>query len=91
MDYEKILDFLFCELTPKQWWKKDPELDNLIKNRFDSLYAQASLGELYAWRDHSLGRLAEVIILDPPGDPNVINNLFSFSTIVGVIELSILF
>ena len=64
MDYEKILDFWFCELTPKQWWKKDPELDNLIKNRFDSLYAQASLGELYAWRDHSLGRLAEVIILD---------------------------
>ena len=30
-----ILDFWFKECTPKMWFKKDKELDNLIKNRFN--------------------------------------------------------
>ena len=29
-----ILDFWFKECTPKKWFKKDKEFDNLIKNRF---------------------------------------------------------
>ena len=64
MEYTKILDFWFKELTPGQWWKKDDQLDALIKDRFASVYAQASLGELYTWRSESLGRLAEIIVLD---------------------------
>lgn len=64
MEYEKIVDFWFNELTPSQWWKKDLALDAMIKDRFSSVYAQASLGELSHWRDDSLGRLAEIIVLD---------------------------
>ncbi len=64
MDYDAVLDFWFNELEPAQWWKKDPELDQLIKERFASLYAKASIGELYQWRDTARGRLAEIIILD---------------------------
>jgi len=64
MDYENVLDFWFKELTPKQWWKKDPLLDTQIKEQFTAVYVQASLGELYAWRDFSLGRLAEILLLD---------------------------
>jgi len=64
MDYETVLKFWFEELTPAQWWKKNDELDDLIRSRFATVYSQASLGELYQWRDSSRGRLAEIIILD---------------------------
>ncbi|MEH6442567.1 MAG: DUF924 family protein [Oceanospirillaceae bacterium] len=64
MDYEKVLKFWFEELTPAQWWKKDPQLDLIIKEQFFDLYEQACAGELYQWRESGKGRLAEVIILD---------------------------
>ena len=32
-----ILDFWFKECTPKIWFKKDKEFDNLIKNRFQKI------------------------------------------------------
>ena len=32
-----ILDFWFKECTPKMWFKKDKEFDNLIKNRFQKI------------------------------------------------------
>lgn len=59
-----ILDFWFKELTPQQWWEKNLKIDNLIKERFSEIHHQASLGELYTWRDTIEGRLAEIIILD---------------------------
>lgn len=64
MDYESVLKFWFEEITPAQWWKKDAEFDSLIKQRFNDLYSQASLGELFSWRSDIHGRLAEIIILD---------------------------
>jgi len=64
MDYENVLNFWFQELTPKQWWKKDPQLDAQIKEQFADIYVQARLGELYLWREHSRGRLAEILLLD---------------------------
>ncbi|MFT5708888.1 MAG: hypothetical protein ACI9ES_003195 [Oceanospirillaceae bacterium] len=64
MDYEEVLKFWFEELTPPQWWKKDPQLDIVIKEKFFDLYEQACVGELYQWRASGEGRLAEIIILD---------------------------
>ena len=32
-----ILDFWFKECTPKMWFKKNKEFDNLIKNRFQKI------------------------------------------------------
>ena len=32
-----ILDFWFKECTPKMWFKKDNEFDNLIKSRFQKI------------------------------------------------------
>ncbi|EPJ48270.1 MAG: hypothetical protein OFPI_30360 [Osedax symbiont Rs2] len=64
MNYEEVLKYWFHELTPAQWWKKDPELDVAINERFHDVYNRASLGELYQWRDNSRGRLAEIIVLD---------------------------
>lgn len=61
---KKILHFWFTELQPSQWWVKDPELDNIIRNRFAEVHQQANRCELYTWRDTPKGRLAEILVLD---------------------------
>ncbi|MCX4029460.1 DUF924 domain-containing protein [Endozoicomonas sp. SM1973] len=62
--FTAILDFWFNEITPQQWWAKDDNFDQLIKDRFLSIHTQAVTGELYHWRKQTEGRLAEVIIID---------------------------
>ena len=64
MNYRDVLDFWFNTLSSSDWWKKDSNLDNVIKNKFLKLHTQASQGELYEWRSNALGSLAEVIVLD---------------------------
>jgi uncharacterized protein (DUF924 family) len=64
MNAETILNFWFNDLTPEQWWKKDPDLDCMITSRFTSIHHKACLGELADWRHTASGCLAEIIILD---------------------------
>src|SRR3546814_8295 len=59
-----IIKFWFQELTPEQWWKKDSNLDDHIRENYSSLHLQATKGELWEWRTTAEGRLAEVLILD---------------------------
>ena len=62
MSAPDVISFWFEEIEPGQRYKKDPEFDELIKSRFGGLHARATQGELYAWRDHPLDSLAEIII-----------------------------
>ena len=64
MHYEAIIDFWFKEIEPKFWWKKNSDFDRLIADRFLDIHNAATKCELYVWRAGSLGRLAEVIVLD---------------------------
>lgn len=59
-----VLNFWFDELTPKDWYKKNSDLDLKIKEKFEQVYWQATRGELYLWRETLRGRLAEIIVLD---------------------------
>lgn len=59
-----ILKFWFDEIERSLWFKKDDNFDQLLIERFGELHAQAAQGELYAWRESALGRLAEIIVLD---------------------------
>ncbi|MCB0366943.1 MAG: DUF924 domain-containing protein [Bdellovibrionaceae bacterium] len=63
-DLNLVLSFWFEELSPKQWWTKDPKLDDLIKNRFLQVHRAAAQKSLMGWRRSPVGRLAEVIVLD---------------------------
>jgi uncharacterized protein (DUF924 family) len=61
---EGVIAFWFTEITPKQWWARSDEFDQLISTRFGALHAAASRCELFEWRKTATGRLAEVIVLD---------------------------
>jgi uncharacterized protein (DUF924 family) len=64
VDHQQIIDFWFVKIKPAQWWSHDSELDQAIAERFSAMHARAAQCELYQWRAHPLGRLAEVIVLD---------------------------
>ena len=64
MDYMDIINFWFQEIEPKAWWQKDDAFDQLIASRFHPYHAAAVRCELARWRQDSLGRLAEIIIID---------------------------
>ncbi|MCC5826685.1 DUF924 family protein [Alkalimonas sp.] len=59
-----VLTFWFEELNPEQWFVKDPELDQQIRDCFSGLHRMAAQCELYPWRQQARGRLAEIIVLD---------------------------
>ncbi|MBN4059744.1 MAG: hypothetical protein COA71_03345 [SAR86 cluster bacterium] len=64
LSYEDVINFWFEEIEPAQHWKKDIEFDGMIAERFGKLHHQATLCELFDWRESPLGRLAEIIVLD---------------------------
>src|ERR1700761_5142115 len=59
-----VLEFWFGELSDRDRWSKGKLLDPIVKSRFGEIHAAAAAGELWAWRDSPLGRLAEIIVLD---------------------------
>jgi uncharacterized protein (DUF924 family) len=61
---DDVLRFWFGELTPADWWRKDPTLDRRIAGQFGPTLEAAARCELVAWRRCARGRLAEVIVLD---------------------------
>ncbi|MBV8209030.1 MAG: DUF924 domain-containing protein [Burkholderiaceae bacterium] len=61
---ETVIHFWFDEIAPKQWWARDPTFDASLATRFGATHSAATRCELYAWREHPTGRLAEVIVLD---------------------------
>lgn len=63
-EIDTVLNFWFEEIEPAQWWKKDPEFDQVISDRFRDLHKQARQCELFRWRQTPHGRLAEIIVLD---------------------------
>lgn len=64
MEYTEIINFWFNEIEPEFWFRKNEDFDQLLRDRFMRVHRAAAQGELYSWRDHPEGRLAEIIILD---------------------------
>lgn len=64
MAFTDVLKFWFEELTQKQWFAKNADLDAQIKERFGAIHQAATSGEFKNWRSKPEGRLAEIIVLD---------------------------
>jgi uncharacterized protein (DUF924 family) len=68
---QEVLDFWFGrEGEPgygefrEAWFKKDPEFDRLVRDRFEALYEAAATGDLEDWKEEAQSCLALVIVLD---------------------------
>ena len=67
---QNVLQFWFGDdpgqplANQAQWWKKDPEFDAKIRERFLSAIEKAKRGELKSWEASPEGLLALVILLD---------------------------
>jgi uncharacterized protein (DUF924 family) len=68
---EEVLEFWFGrEDEPgygefrEAWFRKDPEFDREIRDRFEALYEAAAMGELDDWKEQARSCLALVILLD---------------------------
>ena len=61
---QQVLDFWFEELTPKDWFRKDTDLDRTIVARFGETLSAAARCECWHWRETPSGRLAEILVLD---------------------------
>ncbi len=57
-------DGLADEATSQRWFKKDPDFDAEIRERFLEVYENIAKGELDDWNETPHGRLAVVIVLD---------------------------
>ncbi len=47
-----------------KWFKKDPEFDRAIEERFGALHAEAAAGKLNDWAKSPEGALALILVLD---------------------------
>lgn len=63
-DAKEILDFWLDDKTKPFWFDASKDFDTLLRERFGKTLKQASKGELYQWRSTTLGRVAEIIVLD---------------------------
>ncbi len=61
---EEVLSFWFEEVAPEQRFKKDPDFDALIRDRFGETYEAAASGALDRWESEPRTCLALVILLD---------------------------
>ena len=71
MKADEVLDFWFGrEGEPgygefrEEWFRKDPEFDREVRDRFEGLHEQAAAGALDDWKEDARSCLALVIILD---------------------------
>ena len=59
-----ITHFWFEECTPQDWFKKNPEFDLNIKERFGEWTEKALLGQIDSWAAEPTPRLALILLLD---------------------------
>ena len=64
VDAHTIISFWFEETPSELWFIKDETFDRTISKKFSDIFAAASKGELFSWRQEPIGRLAEIIVLD---------------------------
>lgn len=64
MTPQELLDFWFDPVNRHCWFRSSPEFDQLIRERFESIWRAARNGRCDAWAESPQGALALVILLD---------------------------
>ncbi len=61
---EDVLAFWLDECTPADWYKSDPDFDELIRQRFLAAWHEAQEGAYGLWLTYPSGTLAYIILTD---------------------------
>ena len=61
---EEVLQFWFDDIEHSMWFKKNPEFDRDLEERFGQLLTLACDDQLDSWCETSRGRLALIVVLD---------------------------
>lgn len=61
---EEILGFWLDEVSPKNWYISNDELDETIREKFEPTWQTAMKGGLGQWLTYASGSLAYVILMD---------------------------
>ncbi|MBY5927135.1 MULTISPECIES: DUF924 family protein [unclassified Halomonas] len=61
---DEVIEFWFHTLTPRQWFAKDADLDQRMRDAFSATLSAAASAETWQWRTSARGRLAEILVLD---------------------------
>ncbi|MEZ5536490.1 MAG: DUF924 family protein [Thiolinea sp.] len=61
---QTILEFWYTPPMPEHWFRSTPAIDQLIRERFETIWQQAANGELENWKNTAEGCLALCIVLD---------------------------
>ncbi len=64
LEAKDLIRFWFEETNPEFWFKKKPDFDAEIQQRFSSLVVRALTGQLDHWANNANGCLALIIDLD---------------------------
>ena len=86
---DEVLAFWFNEPISSHWFSSTPEIDALIRDKFESLWATASNNGLDEWREMVTGSLALVIILDQFPLNMYRGEAISFSTEALAVDVSL--
>lgn len=61
---DEIISFWFAEIEPRQWFEKNSNFDQTIKDRFEAVYHQIVNQKHQDWLETAEGTLAYIIVLD---------------------------
>jgi uncharacterized protein (DUF924 family) len=86
---QDIIQFWYAAPMNKHWFKSTPEIDALIREKFESLWRQASAGKFDSWKDSATGCLALIILFDQFPLNMFRNEIESFATESNAIELTL--
>ncbi len=64
MEPKEVLDFWLGEVGPDQWYDDDPDLDEMMRDRFEAAWESARDGGFEHWMVTPEGALALLILLD---------------------------
>jgi len=77
---EEVLTFWYTEPMKSHWFNSTPEIDTLIKDKFEFLWQYAADDNLVTWQDSPDGCLALCIVLDQFPLNMFRNQVIAFST-----------
>ena len=84
-----IIQFWYSEPMSLHWFKSTPEIDLLIKEKYQSLWSEATAGKMDVWKQTAEGCLALILLLDQFPLNMFRGTAESFATEAQAIELTL--